>query len=89
MAKLLDSRFLVGSPKADLGCWYIFFGPHMIREIEVGEVRFGLRARLAIKLGYKAEEGKVGPVYLSFDDPIHMQQVLEDLRRDANLEIGN
>ena len=86
MAKMLDSRFLVGSPRADVGWWYIFFGPHMIREIEVGEVRFGLRARLAIKLGYKAEEGKVGPVYLSFDDPIHTQQVLEDLRRDAKVK---
>jgi len=85
MARMLDLRFLVGAPKADVGWWYIFFKPHTIREIEVGEVLFGLRARPAIKLRYSTEEGKVEPVYLSFDDPPQMQRVLEDLRRDANL----
>jgi hypothetical protein len=89
MARMLDSRFLVGAPKGDVGWWYIFFMPHTIREIEVGEVHFGLRARPAIKLGYKTPEGKVEPVYLSFDEPLQMQRVWEDLRRDANLEVGN
>ena len=83
MARMLDSRFLVGSPKDDVGWWYLFFKPFMIRDIEVGQVHFGLRARPAIKLGYETDEGKVEPVYLSFDDPIQMQRVLEDLRRDA------
>jgi len=83
MARMLDSRFLVGAPKDDVGWWYIFFKPLMIREIEVGEVHFGLRARPAIKLGYKTDEGKVEPVYLSFDEPLQMQRVLEDLCRDA------
>jgi len=83
MARMLDSRFLVGAPKGDVGWWYIFFKPLMIREIEVGEVHFGLRARPAIKLGYKTDEGKVEPVYLSFDEPLQMQRVLEDLCRDA------
>lgn len=86
MARMLDSRFLVGAPKGDIGWWYIFFKPHTIREIEVGEVHFGLRTRPAIKLGYKADEGKVEPVYLSFDDPLQMRRVLEDLRRDANVQ---
>ena len=89
MARMLDSRFLVGAPKGDVGWWYIFFKPHTIRETEVGEVHFGLRARPAIKLEYKTGEGKVEPVYLSFDEALQMQRVLEDLRRDANLEVGN
>jgi hypothetical protein len=85
MARMLDVRFLVGAPKDDAGWWYIFFKPHTIREIEVGQVHFGLRARPAIKLGYRTEEGKVEPVYLSFDELLQMQRVLEDLRRDAKV----
>jgi len=85
MARMLDSRFLVGAPKQDAGWWFIFFMPHTIREIEVGQVRFGLRARPAIKL-ITTSEGKVEPVYLSFDDPLQMQRVLEDLCRDAKIK---
>jgi hypothetical protein len=85
MGRMLDPRFLVGASKDDIGWWYIFFKPHTIREIEVGQVHCGLRARPAIKLGYKTAEGKVEPVYLSFDDPLQMQRVLEDLRRDAKI----
>ena len=87
MARMLDVRFLVGSPRDDIGWWYIFFMPHMIREIEVGKVHFGLRSRPAIKLGYNTEEGKVEPVYLSFADPLPMQRVWEDLRRDAKVKL--
>jgi len=85
MGRMLAPRFLVGAPKGDAGWWYIFFKPHTIREIEVGQVHFGLRDRPAIKLGYSTKERKAEPVYLSFDDPFQMQRVLEDLRRDANL----
>jgi hypothetical protein len=87
MARMLDVHFLVGAPKDDAGWWYIFFKPHTIRGIEVGEIHFGLRTRPAIKLGYSTVERKVEPVYLSFDDPLQMQQVLEDLRRDAEIEL--
>ena len=85
MARVLDSRFLAGAPKGDVGWWYIFFKPHTIRGIEVGQVRFGLRSRPAIKL-ITTSEGKVEPVYLSFDDPLQMQRVLEDLCRDAKIK---
>ncbi len=85
MVRMLDSRFLVGAPKGDVGWWYIFFKPHTIREIKVGQVRFGLRARPAIKL-ITTSEGEVKPVYLSFDDPLQMQRVLEDLCRDAKIK---
>jgi hypothetical protein len=83
MGRMLNVRFLVGAPKDDAGWWYIFFQPHTIREIEVGQVHFGLRARPAIKLRYQTEEGKGELIYLSFDDPLQMQRVLEDLHRDA------
>ncbi|MBM4464308.1 MAG: hypothetical protein FJ014_01865 [Chloroflexi bacterium] len=85
MGRMLDSRFLVGAPKDDAGWWYIFFKPHTISEIGVGEVHFGLRARPAIKVGYEAGEGRLESVYLSFDEPLQMQRVLEDLHRDASV----
>jgi hypothetical protein len=85
MGRMLYVRFLVGTPRQDAGWWYIFFKPHMIRGIEVGEIHFGLRARPAIKVRYRTEEGKVELVYLSFNDPSQMQRVLEDLRRDAEV----
>jgi len=86
MARMLSSRFLVGAPKDDAGWWYIFFKPHKITGIEVGQIHFGLSARPAIKLGYKANEGRIEPVYLSFDNPLQMQRVSADLRRDAKLK---
>ena len=85
MARMLDLRFLVGAPRDDAGWWYMFFKPHVIREIEVGQVHFGLRTRPGIKLGYSTKEGKVEPAYLSFDDSRQMQRVLEDLHRDAKV----
>jgi len=86
MVRMLSSRFLVGAPKDDVGWWYIFFKPHKITGIEVGQIHFGLNARPAIKLGYKADEGKGELVYLSFDNPLQMQRVSADLRRDAKLK---
>lgn len=86
MGRMLDVRFLVGAPKEDAGWWYIFFQPHMIREIEVGEIHFGLRTRPAIKVGCETGEGKAESIYLSFDDTLQMQRVLEDLRRDAKVK---
>jgi hypothetical protein len=86
MGRMLDVRFLVGTPKTDAGWWYIFFKPHTIRKIEVGKVHFGLRAHSAIKVKYEAKEGRIEPVYLSFDDLLQMQRVLEDLRRDAEIK---
>jgi hypothetical protein len=83
MARMLNVRFLVGTPKDDAGWWYIFFKPHTVRRIEIGQVHFGLRARPAVKLEYETGKGKVEPVYLSFDEALQMQRVLEDLRRDA------
>lgn len=83
MGRTLDPRFLVGAPKDDVGWWYIFFMPHMIKEIEAGEAHFGLRARPAIEIRYRTEEDKLELVYLSFNALPQMQRVLEDLRRDV------
>ena len=76
---------LAASPREEVGLWYAFFMPATIREIEVGEVHFGLRPRPALKVVYQAESGSQETVYLSFDRPEQREIVLADLRRDAPL----
>jgi hypothetical protein len=76
---------LADSPREEVGLWYAFFMPATIREIEVGEVHFGLRPRPALKVVYQSESGSQETVYLSFDHPEQREIVLADLRRDAPL----
>ena len=85
MGWIPPSRFLLLAswPKAEVGMWYIFFKPEAIREIAVGEVHFGLRARPAIRINYRRDKGGEETLYLSFDDTLQRRRVLEDLRRDA------
>lgn len=75
---------LAASPREEAGLWYVFFMPDAIREIEVGEILFGLRPRLALKVVYLSELGSQEAIYLSFDHPRHLEVVLADLRRDAS-----
>jgi len=76
---------LAASPREEVGLWYVFFMPATIQEIEVGEVYFGLRPRLALKVVYHSESSSLETVYLSFDHPEQREFVLADLRRDAPL----
>lgn len=84
MGWIPPSRFLLLAswPKVEVGMWYIFFKPEAIEEIAVGEVHFGLRARPALRISYR-DKGRQETLYLSFDDTLQRQRVLEDLRRDA------
>lgn len=76
---------LAASPREEAGLWYAFFMPATIKEIEVGEVHFGLRPRPALKVVYQSESGSQETIYLSFDHPERREVVLADLRRDAPL----
>jgi len=76
---------LAASPREEVGLWYAFFMPATIREIEAGEVHFGLRPRPALKVVYQSESRSQETVYLSFDHPEQREIVLADLRHDAPL----
>ena len=76
---------LAASPREEVGLWYVFFMPATIKEIEVGQVHFGLRPRPALKVVYQSESGSLEMVYLSFDHHERQEAVLADLRRDAPL----
>jgi len=85
MAHIPYSRFLfvATSPREEVGWWYVFFKPHMIRAIQTGEVLFGMRPRPALRITYQPENSPQETVYLSFDDFRSLQRVLDDLLLDA------
>jgi hypothetical protein len=76
---------LVASLHGEVGLWYVFFMPATVKEIEMGEVHFGLRPRPALKVIYQSESGSRETLYLSFDHHQQREIVLTDLRRDAPL----
>jgi hypothetical protein len=85
MAFARPSRWLlVGAwPQEEVGMWYIFFRPEVIRGVQPGLLRFGRRAYPALRVTVE-DEGKARAVYLSFDGPEERQQVWADIIHDAS-----
>jgi hypothetical protein len=90
MAYVRRTRFLLmaGSAKGEVGWWYAFFMPDLVREVQPGYVSCGFRTRPGLKLGYesKGELGQVKEVYLVFEDPGAMLRMVDNLRRDVAAE---
>jgi hypothetical protein len=87
MTQLSFTRFLLlsASNQDEVGWWYTFFQPWMIRSVTGGLLYFGLRPRLALQLQITADnESEV--LYLSFDDEATRTMVLADLQHDAALD---
>lgn len=87
MACIPKSRFLLiaTSPRDEVGWWYAFFRPEMLRAIKTGEVIFGMRPRPAMQVTYQPDDSSVQIIHLSFDDTNSLYRVLNDLRLDENL----
>lgn len=85
LGRIHPSRFLwLGHwPEWELGWWYIFFLPTMIRKLAVGYLYFGPQPRLSIQVVYAPDEETVETVYLTFADRASLRRVWEDLQRDA------
>jgi hypothetical protein len=85
LGRIHASRFLlVGRwPEDQLGWWYIFFQPAMIREVQAGRLYFGSRSRPALWVHYAPDEESRQNVYFAFDSPIALWRVWDDLTRDA------
>jgi hypothetical protein len=84
-----SSFLLVGHwPWEDVGWWYIFFTPAMIREMKVGHLCFGPRPRLTLQVVYAPDDDIEETVYLTFGDEGAMRRVWEDLARDAPIDTG-
>jgi hypothetical protein len=70
-------------PAYELGWWYIFFKPAMIRAMSVGQLHFGRRPRLALQVAYAPDEETLQTLYLAFDDAQALRRVWDDLLQDV------
>jgi hypothetical protein len=85
MGRIHPSRFLLFGtwPKRDLGWWYIFFQPSMIRQMHQGTLYHGFQPRPAIGLVYEPDPTARQTVYLTFYDKQALYRVWDDLLVDA------
>jgi len=87
MAYVRRTRFLLlaASSKGEVGWWYVFFMPQLVREVQPGYLSCGLKTRPGLRLGYESKEepGQVEEVYLAFEDARSVQRMLDNLRRDV------
>ena len=82
---LFPSRFLrLGRwPLDEVGWWYIFFQPAMIRDLSLGQLCFGAQPRLAIRIIYAPDEETRETAYLTSEDLTTLRRVWDDLRKDS------
>jgi hypothetical protein len=88
MTHVPHARFLwVGKSRpAEVGWWYSFFQPTMIRAMTSGFLQFGARPRLAVRLEISVSDNSEDEVlYLSFDDEVTRSAVVADLKYDADV----
>jgi hypothetical protein len=90
LARVHPSRFLLlGTwPDYELGWWYIFFQPAILRQIRAGHLHFGRRPRLALKILYMADEETRQVIYLASEVPL-LRRIWGDLMRDAPPEVNS
>jgi hypothetical protein len=85
MARVPFSRFLLlgTSERGEVGWWYAFFQPAMLRAVTGGRLYFGLRPRPALQLQIASIRDRVEILYLSFEDEATRSLILTDLLHDA------
>ena len=85
LARVYPSRFLLLGRwlEREIGWWYIFFEPAMVRQIQVGRLHFGARPRLALQLTYSAGVKTQETIQVAFDNLATLKQVWADLIIDA------
>jgi hypothetical protein len=90
MARVHPSRFLLLGrwPQHELGWWYVFFQPTMIRKVQVGRLHFGPKPHLALQVTYVSEEKKHKTICLTFDNTSTLQEVWGDLLYDAPPDVA-
>jgi hypothetical protein len=84
LARVASSRFLWlgGSPDHEVGFWYIFFQPAMLRQLRAGYLHFGPQPQLAIEIVYSSADDSRHSVYLASDATL-LRRIGDDLMRDA------
>ncbi len=85
LARKEATRFLwlARWPGYEVGWWYIFFQPPMIREMAVGHLYVGWRPSLALRVIYAPDEETQHALYVAFADGPALRRVWDDLLLDA------
>lgn len=85
LARLYRSRFLLLGrwPSYQVGWWYMFFMPDMIRRVRLGHLHIGGEPGLALQIVYAPDEETRHTIYLAFEDPGTLRRVWADLMLDA------
>jgi hypothetical protein len=89
LGRVHPSRFLyLGNWAVDqLGWWYIFFQPAMIREMGMGLLYYGAEAQQVLRLIYAPDAETEQTIYVRFKDDIALRRVWKDLLLDSAPEI--
>lgn len=90
LARVHPSRFLLVGRwlEWEIGWWYIFFEPAMIRQMRLGHLYFGARPRPAVRLTYRPDVKTIETIHLAFDNLAALRQVWADLMVDAPPDTG-
>lgn len=90
LGQIHASRFLLAKwPSWELGWWYIFFQPGMVRDVRWGELCLGPQPQEALEIVYAPDEETLHTVYLQFEDEAGLQRVWQDLILDGALDAGD
>lgn len=90
LARVHPSRFLLLGrwPAFELGWWYMFFQPNMIKEITLGHLVHGPHPQQALRIAYSADEEKQETIHLAFHDTATLHRVWDDLIQDAPTNVA-
>jgi hypothetical protein len=85
LGRVHPSRFLLLGrwPREELGWWYVFVEPSMIRRVDVGELTAGPQPQRALRIVYTPDTESEQTVYLLTDDIESLRQIWDDLLKDA------
>ncbi len=85
LARKHPSRFLLLAtwPGYEIGWWYIFVQPHMIRRLAIGHLYVGRRPELALRVVHSPDGETQQVTYLAFAEGLALRRVWDDLLLDA------
>jgi hypothetical protein len=89
LGRVLPSKFLVVGhwSYGELGWWYIFVRPAMLRGLGVGLLYFGAEPLQTLRVVYAPEPEVEQTVYLTFQDDSALRRVWNDLLLDAPADL--
>ena len=84
LGRVYPSRFLLLGHwlREELGWWYVFVQPNMIRQVDIGELTAGPQPRQALRIVYTPDTDTEQTVYLHADQG-SLRRIWQDMLEDA------